>query len=419
MYAADARHGNQTLQDKLQALYRLRSGGKVTRGFSQPYRNLLRAFDEPHKHLPPVIHVAGTNGKGSVIAMLRAILEQAGYKVHVYTSPHLQRFNERIVLAGQEIDDQALETLLDEALRLNNGAPASFFEVTTAMAFTVFARNPADIALLETGMGGRLDCTNIIENPLCTVITRIGYDHMEYLGNTLADIAGEKAGIMKPGAPCVIGPQDDEAVTAVFEARAAALGIPLIPAQGHERVRTNLTGPHQQVNAATALSCIKQLKSFEISKNDTLRGLNSVSWPGRLQRVTNGSLCTALPHGVALWYDGGHNESAGHALAAQAALWQEQDGQPLYLAVGMMRRKDPVAFLAPLRPYITGLVTLGIAGEPDACAASELAAMLNSAGLPPATPCETINDINDLNFKTPARLLLTGSLYLASTWLTG
>ena len=288
MQAADARHANPRLAAKLQSLYGLRGSpltgiDAIDLSIRPPFYELLRRLGDPHKHLPPTIHVAGTNGKGSTIAFMRAILEAAGYRVHVYTSPHLVRFNERIVLAGREIADDLLEALLDEAIAVNGDLAQTFFEIKTAMAFAAFARQPADILLLEVGMGGRLDSTNVIENPAVTVITPIGLDHQEFLGPDVAAIAGEKAGIMKPGVPCVVVSQDDPATEAVFTERAAALGAPLLRAGREWRTEAvadgfnfhfagrtialpppALAGAHQVANAGTAIASLQCLPGFEI-----------------------------------------------------------------------------------------------------------------------------------------------------------
>ncbi len=416
MYASDAAHANKALQDKLLSLYTLHRDKAVDLGFRPPYLNLLKALGDPHKSLPPVLHIAGTNGKGSVMAMLRAILEQAGYRVHVYSSPHLVRFNERIVLAGQEIGDEALEAILDETLALNNGAPLTFFEITTALAFAAFARNPADVLLLETGLGGRLDCTNVIEAPLASIIARIGYDHMEFLGNTLTQIAGEKAGILKPGCPCILAPQEYDEAIDVFEQKAASLSVPLIktnPAQGR---RSGLTGPHQLDNAATALACLPALRAagFIISETAVDKGLENVRWPARLQRLSP----DGLPAGCELWLDGGHNESAGRALGAQAKLWSEQDGKKLHLILGMMKTKDPLGFVRPLLPYTSKITCVAVPGEQKAFPPEDLARFIAGA-TPPQSDTQTTFEpdihkaLNITDNAPDSRILVTGSLYLA------
>ncbi len=411
MYAADAHHPRKSLEDKLQALYLLRSGPSIDLTIREPYKKLLAALGNPHENLPPVIHVAGTNGKGSVTAMLRAVFEAAGYRVHVYTSPHLVRFNERIVLAGREIDDQMLEDMLDETVAANNGGALTFFEITTALAFAAFARAPADILLLETGLGGRLDCTNMVERPLATVITRIGYDHMEYLGETLQQIAAEKAGIMKQGVPCVIGPQIHPETRPVFEEKAKLLHSPLFHAATNNAPPTNMIGPHQLDNAATVIACLQQIKGFDLPETAIRQGLMNVRWPGRLQQIPRKN----LPRGWELWVDGGHNEGAAKALAAQAQLWRLQDGKPLHIVLGMMQTKDPAAFLAPLAPYAASITLTRIPGEPLAHDPREVARTLKPLGLRLRGGEESIWQHVDNICKSESptgRILITGSLYL-------
>ncbi|MCB9979283.1 MAG: bifunctional folylpolyglutamate synthase/dihydrofolate synthase [Rhodospirillales bacterium] len=444
MYDADACHSSPALDSKLRALYGLRRGGRLELGFRAPYLALLESFGHPHLALPPVIHVAGTNGKGSTIAFLRAILESAGYRVHAYTSPHLVRFNERIRLAGVEISDGALESLLDEAVEKNAGGETTFFEITTALAFAAFARVPADVLLLETGLGGRLDCTNIVPAPLATLITAISGDHREFLGETLDRIAAEKAGIMKPGAPCIVGPQPMAArkagVMEVFERRAGALGVDLLCSgaawscapegegmvfrfgdQTESLPAPGLPGFHQYGNAGAALAALAAVGGrLPVSAQARAEGMRSVDWPARLDHITGGVLAGILPHGWFLWLDGGHNDSAGAALADQARAWAQEDGRPLHLIVGMMGSKHPAEFLGPLFPYVQSLSAVPIVGE--------------GAGMPPGAILGIVpQGIETAAFesvpaalralaasgKPPARILICGSLYLAGEVLRG
>lgn len=433
VYAADARHDRPSLQDKLQHLYTLRSGPLIDLTIRPDYYELLSRLGNPHKNLPPVIHVAGTNGKGSTIATMRAILEAARYHVHVYTSPHLHRFNERIVLSGNEIGDDKLESLLDEVTGLATGLKLTFFEITTALCFTAFARMPADIVLLETGLGGKLDCTNVIEKPAATVIASIGFDHMEFLGDTLPQIASEKAGIMKEGVPCIISPQTDPAVEAVFAERAAERGCRLIRG-GHEWTSAvkdgqmifrmyekdailplpSLAGPHQIDNAGAALACLKTLKDFKISEQAVIEGLGRIRWPGRLQRLADPAPDWEL------WVDGAHNESGAQALAAQLKQWRVRDGKPAYLVLGIMQRKDAAAFLKPLlNAGVAAIKAVPIAGEPLAHTPETLAPALKSAGLEvPAFAADVRQAVQEIVTQCPpGRVLVAGSLYLAGECL--
>ncbi|MFN7052143.1 MAG: bifunctional folylpolyglutamate synthase/dihydrofolate synthase, partial [Gemmobacter sp.] len=296
-------------------------------------QRMLAALGHPEGRLPPVIHIAGTNGKGSTQAMIRAGLEQQGKRVHAYTSPHLAWFHERIRLAGALISEEALAQLLDECVTANGGEEITFFEITTCAALLAFARIPADYTLLEVGLGGRLDATNVVDRPALTIITPVSIDHQQYLGETLAEIAGEKAGILKRGVPCIVGPQD-EAGLAVIEARAARLGAPLLAYGQHWHVGTergrliyqdetglldlplpNLPGPHQIQNAGAALAALRHLGADEAACE---AAVTRAFWPARMQRLTYGPLVDAVP-GVELWLDGGHNPAGGAAIAATLA----------------------------------------------------------------------------------------------------
>lgn len=430
MYDADAVHPRKSIAEKLHAIYGLRGDGvRIDLGFRKPYLDLLAKLGDPHLRLPPCIHVAGTNGKGSVIAFMRAMLEQAGYSVHVYTSPHLMKFNERIILGGQEIPDDKLERYLDEVLDINGDGQVTFFEITTAMAFLAFAREPADILLLETGLGGRLDCTNIIEKPLASVITPISYDHMAFLGDTLEQIAKEKAGIMKSGSKCIIGPQDPS-VRNVLKSEAFRYRTETYPQDElwrfesgdtqmhlefygvrHTYPRPNLVGPHQIANAATAIMTLKTIDGFDIPDDAMARGIQKAQWPGRLEHMTSGALYAALPAGWELWYDGGHNEAAAKALAAQAAEWQEQDGKPLHLILGMKKDKDVNSFIKPLLPYLATIACADIPGT-DFIRHKNFVANLAEAHRPPILPFDNAgNYIKSINAGNSSRILIAGSLY--------
>jgi dihydrofolate synthase / folylpolyglutamate synthase len=387
---------------------------------------LLHALGDPHEHLPPVVHVAGTNGKGSTLAFLRACLEAAGYRVHVYTSPHLVRFNERIRVAGHLIAEDALLALLEECERVNAGAPVTFFEITTAVAFLAFARTKADVALLETGLGGRFDATNVIAHPAVTAITPISLDHQHFLGDTIAKIAFEKAGILKSGAAAVLAAQTQEA-EAVLEARARDVGAPLArsgrewsAAQGethlvyrgrHERSLPppGLLGPHQYENAGTAIACIDQLGGFIVPDEALARGMREVEWPARLQRLERGALASLMPKDAELWLDGAHNPAGGAALARVAEGWRER---PLSLVFGMLNTHDPAGFLAPLAPFVARLAAVAIPGEPNARPSEELADAARRLGID-ASPAPDLASAVARAALPGGRTLICGSLYLA------
>jgi dihydrofolate synthase / folylpolyglutamate synthase len=396
---------------------------------------LLAALGHPERRLPPVVHVAGTNGKGSVLAYLRAMFEAAGRRVHVYTSPHLVRFNERIRLNGRLIEEPVLIDLLEECERANGGEPITFFEITTAAAFLAFEREPADLLLLETGLGGRLDATNVIERPFATAITPVSMDHMQFLGDTLTAIAGEKAGILKAGVPAAIGPQPAEAM-AVIEARAAEVGAPLhrfgaewsVEPDGEGllyRGRSgalrapvpNLPGRHQIDNAGIALACLELMApAFALTQSQIAEGLRNADWPARLQRLTRGPLPDLLPAGTELWLDGGHNQAAGAVLGDMAQGWRDR---PLHLVFGMLDTKEPRAFLAHLAPYVRSLQAVPIPGEHASLTAAQSAEHARAAGIA-ASEAESVEAAVAAILKAeprPCRILICGSLYLAGTVL--
>ncbi len=394
---------------------------------------LLAALGEPQEQLPPVVHVAGTNGKGSTIATLRACLEAGGYRVHAYISPHLVRFHERIRLAGELIREDRLIELLEECEHANGGRPITYFEITTAAAFLAFARTPADIVLLETGLGGRLDATNVVHRPAATAITPISLDHQAFLGDTIAAIAGEKAGILKPGAPAIIGPQPPEAA-AVFAARAGEIGAPLFrfgaewrceadtggmryegPRWQFDLPSPSLSGAHQIANAGTAVACLEQLSGFEISRETIRGGLRHIDWPARLQRLTRGPLVEILPADSELWLDGGHNPGAGEVLGAAAANWNDR---PLFLVVGMLNTKDAAGFLAPLVPHARALYAVTIPGEDNPLPAAAIAAAARSVGIrAQESPSAAVALSAIAALAGNARALICGSLHLAGTVL--
>ena len=390
---------------------------------------LLAALGNPQDDLPPVVHVAGTKGKGSTVATMRACLEAAGYRVHAYISPHLVRFHERIRLAGRLIDEERLIALLEECERANRDAPITFFEITTAAAFLAFARTPADIVLLEVGLGGRLDATNVVRRPAVTAITPVSLDHQAFLGDTVAAIAGEKAGILKPGVTAVIAPQPPEAA-AVIEARAEAVSAPLYRARREWRCEVadagmryegerwqldlplpSLIGAHQVVNAGTAIACLERLSGLGIPPEAIADGLRHIDWPARLQLLRSGPLVDAVPPGWELWLDGGHNPLAGEILGDVAAGWHDR---PLYLVVGMMNAKDAAGFIAPLAKHARALWAVTIQGEKNALPAEAIADAARSVGFPAQTADSVLAAIRDIPVHDGnGRVLICGSLYFA------
>jgi dihydrofolate synthase/folylpolyglutamate synthase len=402
---------------------------------------LMARLGAPQRRLAPVVHVAGTNGKGSVVAYLRAMLEANGRRVHVYTSPHLVRFNERIRLAGRIIDNDRLIDLLEHCERINAGEPITFFEVTTAAAFLAFAETPADAVLLETGLGGRLDATNLVARPALTAITPVAMDHMHYLGNSLAAIAGEKAGIMKPGVACVVGPQSPAAAD-VIGARARALAAPLHQfgrdwsvalAAGRmlwqgggreiELPLPALPGRHQVENAGIAMACAKLLPGFALTDQDLARGLETVEWPARLQRLRRGPLVEAAPAGSEIWLDGGHNPAAAEALAATLGQWRLAEApcaRRHYAIIGMLNSKDARGFVAPLAPAMDMLVAIAIPGEANSLSAAEMAGFASVAGIKSVGADDVVQAMALIARMEDAakagvapRILICGSLYLA------
>ncbi|WP_292019011.1 folylpolyglutamate synthase/dihydrofolate synthase family protein [Maritimibacter sp. UBA3975] len=385
---------------------------------------LLEALDHPERRLPPVIHVAGTNGKGSTLAMIRAGLEGAGKRVHVYTSPHLARFHERIRLAGTLITEDHLTDVLDRCYAANGGESITYFEITTVAALLAFSETDADYTLLEVGLGGRLDATNVVD-PVLTAITPVSIDHTQFLGDTLAAIAGEKAGIIKRGVPCVVGPQPDEALE-VIEAKAARLGAPLLAhgqqwqvSQERGRLifqdetglldlpRPALIGAHQVENAGAALA---GLRALGFGEDACEAAMTDASWPARMQRLREGPLVEAA--GAAeLWLDGGHNPSAGAALASVLA---ELPRRPLRLVCGMLNTKDVSGFMRPLADLAQDLTAVSIPGEAATLTARETAKVARSVGLQAGTAESLDAAIRDIVAETPeARILICGSLYLA------
>ncbi|WP_299780189.1 folylpolyglutamate synthase/dihydrofolate synthase family protein [uncultured Roseobacter sp.] len=390
---------------------------------------LLEALGNPQNDLPPVIHIAGTNGKGSTLAMIRAGLEAAGKTVHAYTSPHLARFHERIRVSGELISEAALTAVLDECYAANNGENITYFEITTCAALLAFVRAKADYTLLEVGLGGRLDATNVIAEPAVTAITPVSIDHQQFLGDTLGKIAFEKAGILKRGIPCVVARQEDDGLD-VIEEVAARLGAPLLAYGQHWHVgperdrmvyqddyglldlpRPNLPGAHQIMNAGAALAVLRHLG---LDNAACEAAVTSAHWPARMQRLKSGPLCAATPL-VELWLDGGHNPAAGEALAQHIA---SLPARPTHLICGMLNTKDIGGYLRPLAAVADDLVAVSIPGEASTLPADVTAREAQAVGFQ-ATTAETVMDaLTDIAHRMPdARVLICGSLYLAGAVL--
>ncbi len=385
---------------------------------------LLAKLGHPERKLPPVIHVAGTNGKGSTCAYLRGMAEAAGLRVHVYTSPHLVRFNERIRIAGDLVSDAALGDALEHVQRANAGAPITVFEVITAVAFHLFARTPAELCVLEVGLGGRGDATNVIARPAACAITSISLDHRELLGDTLELIAAEKAGIMKPGVPVAIGAQPD-VVAAVLLDAAAHVGAPVslrgrdwtvAPAATGFRYEAataklllpapSLPGLHQLDNAGIAIAAL-EASGIAVSDAAIAAGIAAAEWPARLQRL-HGRLAQTLPPGWELWLDGGHNPGAGEVLAAHLATWADR---PVHLIVGMKDSKDAAGFLRPLLPHAATLWAVAEPGQHSALPVEAIVAASGGVARPGPHVADALAVI--VREPGPGRVLICGTLYLA------
>ncbi len=388
---------------------------------------LLAALGHPERDLPPVIHLAGTNGKGSTQAMIRAGLEGADKQVHAYTSPHLARFHERIRVAGDLISEADLAAILEECETANQGQPITYFEITTAAAMLAFARSKADFTLLEVGLGGRVDATNVIDQPALTVITPVSLDHQQFLGDTLAEIAHEKAGILKRGVTCIVSSQEDAALDAI-EAQAARVGAPLLIQnrdwqvwEEHGRMAyqdedglldlplPNLIGAHQVGNAGAAIAALRQLGA-----GDADAAVSQAEWPARLQRLKSGPFVESLPN-AELWLDGGHNPAAGAALTEAL---ERLPKRPLHMICGMLRTKDAGGYLAHFKGKVESLQSISIPEETATLSAEETAEAAARAGVQ-AHPADTIEQaLSRIAAIDPtARILIAGSLYLAGNVL--
>ena len=390
-------------------------------------RRLLRDLGDPQDAMPNIVHVAGTNGKGSTIAFLRSCLEAAGKRVNAFTKPHLVRFNERIRIAGTLIGDEPLISLLEECERVNAGQSITYFEITTAAAFLAFARQPADVTLIETGLGGRFDASNVFAQPLITAITPVSLDHQHFLGDTVARIAFEKAGILKPGVPAVLAPQSNEA-EAVLAARATEIGAPLYRFGQDWRVwpgnaglhyesrpwkldlpPPGLPGRHQYDNAGTAIACLDRA-GLVLETGALAAGMRGVEWQARLEHLTAGALVDMLPPDWELWLDGGHNQAGGAALGAIAREWQDK---PLHLVFGMLESHDAVAFLEPLAPNVASAVAIAVPGEPATRSAENAAEAARRTGIAAQTAPDIVAAVTKAARGAPGRILICGSLYLA------
>ncbi len=390
---------------------------------------LLAALGNPQDALPPVIHIAGTNGKGSTQAMIRAGLESAGHRVHAYTSPHLARFHERIRLAGDLICEPDLARILAECDLANDHEAITYFEITTCAALLAFARVPADFTLLEVGLGGRLDATNVIAAPALCIITPVSMDHEAYLGDTVAKIAGEKAGILKRGVTCIVGPQTDEGL-AVIEDRAARVGAPLLVHGQHWHVTREgdrlvyqdenglldlplpvLRGAHQIQNAGAALAALRSIRQPEVCFD---AAVTRATWPARLQRLRHGPLVD-MAAGIELWLDGGHNPAAGQAIGAFLATLPER---PTYLVCGMLNTKDIDGYLRPMARFATNLHAVSIPDTAATLPATDTAQAALATGIPATEAASVADALSDIARRDPtARVLICGSLYLAGSVL--
>lgn len=401
-------------------------------------QRLLAALGHPERKLPPVIHVAGTNGKGSTIAFARAILEAAGLRVHVYTSPHLVRFNERFRIGalgdGQLVSDDALIAAFEQCETANAGEPITVFEITTAAGLLLFARHPADVLLMETGLGGRLDATNVVDDPIATIITPISMDHIDFLGDTLEKIAAEKAGILKRNVPAIVAAQARDAL-AVIERQAARLNAP-VKIAGEDWTATEergrlvyqdeaglldlpapkLYGRHQFENAGLAIAALRALPRFKISPAAFEAGMSKADWPARLHRLGAGHLVDLAPAGSELWLDGGHNPDGGRAIAAALADLEERVSRPLVLIVGMLASKDSAGFLSNFTGLARRLIAVPVPGADASLTAEAVADAARAIGLTAAARgnlTDALDAVRKLDLEPPPRILITGSLYLA------
>ncbi|MFD1747235.1 bifunctional folylpolyglutamate synthase/dihydrofolate synthase [Rhizobium helianthi] len=408
-------------------------------------RRLLDVLGNPQNRLPPMIHVAGTNGKGSVSAFCRALLEAAGHAVHVHTSPHLVNWHERYRIGqrgkpGVLVEDALLADALRRVAEANRGEPITVFEILTAAGFLLFSELPADVVVMEVGMGGRLDCTNVVDHPAVSVIMPISFDHQAYLGDRVELIAAEKAGIIKKGCPVVIGHQEYDSAREVLVSVAERLGCPMSvygqDFRAHEEFGRlvyqdefgladlplpRLPGRHQLGNAAAAIRAVKAA-GFDVTEAMMEKAMNSVEWPGRLQRLTEGELVRLAPEGAEIWVDGGHNPGAGEVIAEAMASFEERQARPLYLIIGMLNTKEPLGFFRAFTDIAESVFTVPIASSESGLDPVALAQSAYDAGLvaePMSNVADALRVIADrqLSDSPPPRILIGGSLYLAGTVL--
>ncbi|WP_254229975.1 bifunctional folylpolyglutamate synthase/dihydrofolate synthase [Wolbachia pipientis] len=398
-------------------------------------KSSLNRLGNPEKKIPPIIHIAGTNGKGSTLSFLRYIMQAAGYKVHTYTSPHLVNFNERIVIAGNDIDDSELHNSLEECRIAVAEQPITLFEAATTAAFLAFSRHKADITLVEVGLGGRLDATNVIDNPILTIITSIALDHTEYLGPTVEIIAGEKAGIMKPNVPCVIAPQE-KSIMNTLEHHAINKKSPLYRGglewncekqnnrmvfqsaiQSIEFSLPSLKGEHQIINAGNAIAACSILSGkygFNIGEEDIASGLQSTYWPARLESIKEGNLISLLPKDWQLFLDGAHNNDGARVLAKWV---RDNFAEGIYMIFGVTRNRNVAGFLEHLKPYIKLLCAICVKSEPKATSTDLIREGAHNIGIN-AIECESIRDaisnhILKASIQNVKTILICGSLFLA------
>lgn len=394
---------------------------------------LLAALGDQHKRMPPTIHVAGTNGKGSTVAFLRAMLEAAGKRVHVYTSPHLVRFHERIRLAGKLVSEERLAAAFERCEYANAGEPITVFEITTAAAFLLFSETPADVLLLEVGLGGRFDSTNVIQKPAACVITPVSMDHMDFLGDTLAKIAFEKAGILKAAVPAIIAPQEDDALR-VIERQAGRVRAPLsvagrdyhVSEEGGRLVFEDarglldlplprLKGRHQHDNAGAAIAALR-IAFPDVASSAIEAGLLAADWPARMQPLTRGALVDMAPAGSELWLDGGHNPAGGVALAAAMAEFEARDPRPLVMISAMLASKDMGGLLQPFAGLAREIYCVGIDGDSQTHTPQTMMDAARALGIDAALAADVpaaIHAIAARDWPVAPRILIAGSLYLA------